>query len=96
MIRLNEPRLWPVEPLLDLGHNARAICLALHISGSSWATARDHGLTDRQADRAAIRLGVLPHLVWPGWVEAGLTPLDRVWLEQGWRQAWLYREKAAS
>jgi hypothetical protein len=29
------------------------------------------------------------------WIDNGLTALDRLYLEQGWRQAWLWNERAA-
>lgn len=87
---------WPVQPLLDLpGVSGRDVAVALHVSGTRWHRLCVDGLNDWQADRAAIRLGTLPHVVWPGWVDAGLTPLDVVFMAGGWRQAWLYTEAAA-
>jgi len=84
---------WPVQPLLDLpGVSNRDVAKALRASGSGWHRMCANGLNDWQADRAAIRLGTLPHLVWPGWTDAGLTVVDRRFVEHGWRQAWLWNE----
>jgi hypothetical protein len=87
---------WPVQPLLDLpGVTNRDIAKALRTSGTTWHRLRVNGLNDWQADRAAIRLGTVPHLVWPGWVDAGMSPLDQMFIAGGWRQAWLHMETAA-
>lgn len=64
---------WPVQPLLDLpGVSNRDVAIALRVSGTRWHRLIDEGLNDWQADRAAVRLGSLPHFLWPGWVDAGL------------------------
>src|SRR3970282_1054876 len=56
---------WPAQPLLDLpGVSNRDVAKALRASGSGWHRMCANGLNDWQADRAAIRLGTLPHLVW--------------------------------
>ena len=86
---------WPAQPLLDLGYSHHRLAVILHMSGTRLVHHLEHGLTDWQADRAAIRLGTLPHLVWPGWVDAGLSVVDRDYLDSGWRQAWLHREMAS-
>lgn len=33
---------------------------------------RDNGLSDREADRIAVKLGYLPHDIWVGYTSAGL------------------------
>lgn len=65
------PRPWSFEPLAAriggsrndqaarLGTTQRSVCRWLHT-----------GLTDEQADYFAIRIGLHPALVWPGWHEA--------------------------
>lgn len=83
---------WPLQTLLDAGYTRRQISQALHVSGHTWHKLTRHGLSDWQADRACIRLGTLPHFIWPDWIDAGLTVLDRDYLDCGWRQAWLHRE----
>lgn len=95
MTRPAAPRIWPLQPLLDLGHSIRHIQATCGIGGSELAAARTHGLTDAQADRLAVRLGHHPANIWPGWVAAGLGPLDHDYLASGWRQAWLHQETAA-
>lgn len=87
---------WPTDALLaQPGIDRRAICGALNLSGGEWLRLLDVGLNDRQADRAAIRLGHHPANVWPGWIDAALGPLDHDYLATGWRQAWLHQEAAA-
>jgi len=55
---------WPLEPLSVLVGSHRAYTAAgttpkqLRLAG---------GLTDRQADRAAVRCGYHPSEVWPEW-----------------------------
>lgn len=85
---------YPIGPLLTaLG--CRTINQARARHGLQlWAYA-DRGLSEDHADRLAVTCGLHPALVWPDWVDNGLTALDRVWLDQGWRQAWLWREDAA-
>lgn len=83
---------WPVQPLFDLGHSKHRLAVALHMSGRTLNDAIEHGLTDWQADRAAIRLGHFPSQVWPDWIDKGLTEVDRRYLAGGWRQAWLWLE----
>jgi len=65
-------------------------------SGTAWHRIAAAGLTDWQADRAAVRLGHMPHDVWPDWIDAGLTELDRDYLAGGWRQAWEWNEAQAA
>lgn len=78
--------------MLDGGFNASAVQRVLHVSGSTYRRLLVDGLSDWQADRAAIRLGFHPVHLWPGWVEAGLGVVDGAFLESGWRQAWLHKE----
>ena len=49
-------------------------------------------LTDEQADRCAVALGLHPSQVWPGWDEAGLSVLDAMFLRSGWRRAWEFEQ----
>ena len=90
---------WPVEPLVVYGRahgmSITRIGALTGLSGSNWVHARARGLTDHQADLAAVRLGLHPAELWPGWFDAGLTVLDRDYLCGGWRQAWLWKERAA-
>lgn len=65
---------------------------ALGISGATLYEYRERGLTALVADRLAIKAGLHPAMVWPSWVDDGLTVVDRQFIETGWRTAWLYRE----
>lgn len=42
----------------------------LRLSGSKVAELRRTGLTEVEADRYAVRVGVMPHEVWAGWYDA--------------------------
>jgi hypothetical protein len=93
-------RPWPFAPLLAASRepSGNELGRRLNLSGSTLHTARSQGLTDEQADRWAVRLGLHPAFVWDGWAEAGLTPLDERFLygaagcEPGWRQAAIWAE----
>lgn len=86
---------WPVAPLLDQPDVTPArIRRTLGISGTDWQRLLDQGLTDAQADKAAIRLGLWPEHIWPTWHTVALTPLDHDYLNGGWRQAWLHEQVA--
>lgn len=83
---------WPIAPLLDLvpGRNHTALLQRAGVSGSTIAKAAEDGLTDRQADNWATTLGYHPSMVWHGWDQAALTPLDDIHINgNGWRPAWL-------
>lgn len=89
-------RTWPIQPLLDLpGVTRRRVQRLGGFSTAQYNRLLATGLSDHQADRTAIRLGIHPALVWADWVDAGLTPVDRAYLAGGWRQAWLWNEEAA-
>ncbi len=85
---------YPLQPLLAaLG--CQTINQARHRHGLQLWEYAERGLTEDHADRLAIRLGLHPAMVWPTWIDNGLTTLDRLYLEQGWRTAWLWNERAA-
>ena len=87
-------RRWPVQ--VALAHdqiNVRSARRAIPArKADEWRRALDEGLTDWQADRLAVRHGLHPAQIWTDWVDAALTPLDHLFLERGWRQAWLWQE----
>jgi hypothetical protein len=60
---------WPLTPLLDAAGGGSFSRLALLVGVSPRAVAKwaQVGLTDRAADRAAIKLDMHPALIWPGW-----------------------------
>lgn len=88
--RCQPARTWPMEALE--AHARHGLAHSLGISTDTYRLAMERGLSDTKADRYAIRLGVHPSEVWEDWVDAGLSVPDRVFLENGWRQAWLARE----
>lgn len=55
---------WPLGPLANLVGSHRA-CVAASTTPKAIRAAG--GLTDRQADRAAVRCGYHPSEVWPEW-----------------------------
>jgi hypothetical protein len=58
---------WPLQPLLDAsGLTVGQLAAELGLSGTTVRQAARRGLSDRQADEWAIRLGLHPLLVW-GW-----------------------------
>lgn len=87
-----EQHPWPLAPLLAMV-TVDNVARVLGVSGATLAHAREHGLTDRQADTWAVRCGLHPAMVWPGWIEHGLTEGDRQFVfgsegcEPGWRPA---------
>jgi hypothetical protein len=85
---------YPLQPLLDALGGATINAASKRIGIQLWEYA-ERGLTEPVADRCAIRARLHPAMVWPTWLDNGLTILDRLYLEQGWRQAWLWNERAA-
>jgi len=55
---------WPIAPLAELVGKHRAYVAA---SPTPKALRAAGGLTDQQADRAAVRCGYHPSEVWPEW-----------------------------
>lgn len=79
---------WPLAPLLAAAPSLsqRAVMARLNVSGTDIVTARNAGLTDRQADNWSTRMGWHPSMIWPAWDRAGLTVLDDVFVNGGgWR-----------
>ena len=97
-------RQWPTGPLLaaaDRLHSTLtwrdtedAVRAALGVSRDTLRLWRKVPamLTDEQADRYAVALGLHPSQVWPGWDEAGLSVLDAMFLRSGWRRAWEFEQ----
>lgn len=73
----DEPRLYPFAPLAAIaGLTPSEAARRLGISGSTWKQYRDHGMTERVADRRAVQLGYHPHEVWPDMLEDAVAVLD--------------------
>lgn len=81
---------WPTEDLIRAVGGGRELTTRL-----GWHTQPQFPefLTDVQADRWAVACGHHPEQVWPGWIEAGLSPRDDLFVNGGgWRQGWLHLE----
>lgn len=85
---------WPLGPLVARvdAEGPSAVAVALGHTREAVATAAQFGLSDVQADRWAIQLGYHPAQIWGDWIDEGLTPLDREFIANGWRQAWEWNE----
>jgi hypothetical protein len=65
-VSLVEARRYPLEPLLAMMDSGRRdAAVELGISGRTRARLLRDGLTERQADRFAVRVGLHPWTVWP-------------------------------
>lgn len=80
---------WPTAALIARVGGRRQLCDQLGIDIRTMPSE----ISDVQADRWAIRCGFHPNQVWPGWSDAGLRYVDRVFLESGWRQAFMHWER---
>jgi len=88
-------RRWPVQPLLDRYGSVLALEEALAAGGSYVRVKGSDTISDKVADRWALALGHHPARFWPDWFDAGLTPLDDVFVNgNGWRPAWLHSSAA--
>lgn len=85
-------RRWPLTPLLDHAASlgVENVPRALGTNAATLDDLADRGLSDVLADRWAIRLGTHPAHLWSGWLDAGLSVVDRQRLAGGWRPAWLH------
>lgn len=60
---------YPLQPLLDAaGVTLNGLRQLVPMNGSTYRNAREHGLTEQQADRYACALGLVPWSVWPEWL----------------------------
>lgn len=63
------PRPYPFAELeAAAGGSASCLCRLLRISWATLGRLRSAGLSEEQADRFAVRLGLHPAEVWPGWL----------------------------
>lgn len=72
-----------MHPATDGPTGLTAVAESLGVSESSAKRYRRHGLSDRQADHAAVALGVHPSVLWPDWFDA--VPGDADLELQVWR-----------
>lgn len=61
---------YPLQPLLDAAgmtlNDLRQVC---PMGGSTYRRARTDGLSEEQADRYACRVGLVPWVIWPDWLD---------------------------
>ena len=81
---------YPAGPLIEFVDGSAERAFA--VSTTTWKEWLVDGLSEWQADRAALRLGFHPAMLWPTWADDGLTVLDRIFVESGWRAAWEWGE----
>lgn len=85
---------WPTQALLDAVGGLQGLADRL-----GWTSSKGHPplLSDQAADHYAVRCGLHPEQVWPGWCDAGLTDRDYRFIHNGgWRQAWIWDEQYAT
>lgn len=89
---------YPFQPLMERigARSLNDAGVRLGVSGTTLYKYRGEGLSAGVADRLAVGAGLHPAMVWPEWVDDGLSVVDRLFLESGWRQAWLWREAGAA
>jgi hypothetical protein len=78
-VNTTTPARWPLAPLRDAAGAATTAVLARRLDVSVRTVWRwnHHGLSDIQADHAAIALGLHPALVWSDWLTAASAPALR-------------------
>jgi len=66
-------RRYPLQALVDAsGLGEDALRRRVGLSGTMLQRAREMGLTDKAADRYAVRVGLHPFEVWPEMVDHGI------------------------
>lgn len=71
-------RRYPLQPLLDAtGLSMKGLRARCPMSGSTYRTAIDRGLTADQADRWAVRCGMIPVAVWPELLDDAIDEVTR-------------------
>lgn len=59
---------YPLAPLAEaVGVDTSRLARILGLSGSTWKAYREHGMTERAADRLAVKAGFHPCEIWPDW-----------------------------
>lgn len=64
-------RWFPLRPLMEAAGLATmsAVRSRFPMNGAAYRQVLDRGLTEEQADRWAVKLGLLPAEVWPEWLD---------------------------
>ena len=77
-------RLYPLAPLAALaGLEVHQLASRLHLSGSTWQQYRDEGVSERVADRMAVRLGFDPYVVWPEMLDHAIEDTSKPCAREG-------------
>lgn len=64
------PRRYPLQALVSAsGLSEAALGRKIGLTGTPLIKARELGLVEARADRAAVLCGLTPWLVWPEWLE---------------------------
>ena len=70
---------YPFAPLAEaMGLSQHQAAIALGLSGSTQKDYRERGLTERVADRLAVKAGIDPYNVWPEMVDDLVASVERV------------------
>jgi len=67
--------LEPIAALLEVPLSS--LGRRLNLSGSTWKEYRDRGVSEKVADRLAVKVGVHPHTLWPEMLDHALADVDK-------------------
>jgi hypothetical protein len=75
---MTQARRYPLDPLFAaMRMSPHAACIWLGCSGSTELEYRSRGVTERVADRLAVKAGLHPYVVWPEMAEHTMTQIQR-------------------
>lgn len=75
---------YSLEPLFEvMGMTPHAACTALGLSGTTEMLYRRDGVTEKVADRLAVKAGVHPYTLWPEMAEHALVEIKKACAECG-------------
>lgn len=69
---------YPLDPLFDaMRLSPHQACVVLGLSGSTQKEYRARGVTEKVADRLAVKAGLSPYEVWPEMVDHQIAAIER-------------------
>lgn len=69
---------YPLDPLLNaMGMSHNQACYSLGLSGSTQQEYRRRGVTERVADRLAVKAGLIAYEVWPEMVDDAIASVQK-------------------
>lgn len=69
---------YPLQNLADvMGEDINSLARPLNLAGSTWKQYRDEGVSEKVADRLAVRAGFHPFVVWPEMAEDNFADFAR-------------------